>query len=329
MSEKPALLPVYLIVGEDELKREHLLERLRNRMAEMGDTDLNTDVFTAENATGSDIVTACNTLPFLGDVRCVLVKGVDALKKDDAAALAEYLESPCETTVLVLIGVKLAKNTKLYKAVEKVDKKAVLDCTPKKRYELPKHVRSMAVSHGITITATAAEMLVELVGENTVHLDAELKKLAVAHQGKNAVSEKEVLDLVSQTAEARPWEFVNAFGARDIKQAMDLYYKMDSISPFALLGQCVTRVRELLAWHALNRRGQAHALASYLKVPEWRVKNHAQWARKWTPCQLRHVLSASRDVERAMKSGANPDDAFLTWILDSCNLKSEDPRLRR
>ena len=60
-----------------------------------------------------------------------------------------------------------------YKAAAKHGKSAVIDCAPLKRYELPKTVRSMAVGHGVTLTEGAAAKIVELVGEDTVHLDNE------------------------------------------------------------------------------------------------------------------------------------------------------------
>lgn len=52
-----------------------------------------------------------------------------------------------------------------------------------KKYELPKTVRAMAVTHGITLDDAAAQHLIELVGENTVHLGCRLKKLALSHTG--------------------------------------------------------------------------------------------------------------------------------------------------
>ena len=321
MTEKPTLLPVYLIIGEDELKRDHLLERMRVRIAEMGDADLNTDTFDATQALGNEIVTTCNTLPFLGDVRCVIVKNIDALKKADADMVAEYLSSPCETTVLVMVGVKLAKNTKLYKAVAKVSKTSILECVPKKRFELPKHIRDMAATHGVTISASAAELLVEMVGENTVHLDAELKKLAIAHQGKNPINEAEVRAIVSETAEVKPWDIANAYANRDLKTCIELIGRMESDSPYRIIGGCVDKIRELLIYHALQKRGQASSFASYLKVPAWRVKNHPQWARKWKPCELRHALSTSRDAERAMKTGAVPKEAFIDWMIESLSYR--------
>ena len=39
------LLPAYLINGEDQLKRETVLKRLRSRLEAMGDLDFNCDTF--------------------------------------------------------------------------------------------------------------------------------------------------------------------------------------------------------------------------------------------------------------------------------------------
>ena len=130
------LLPAYLVNGEDELKRETVLKRLRARMDKLGDMDFNSDTFDGVDAVGADIVTACNTMPCASEARLVVVRNADALTKADSEAVVEYLASPSPTTVLALVARKLAKNTRLYKAVDALGKQAVIDCAPKKAYDL-------------------------------------------------------------------------------------------------------------------------------------------------------------------------------------------------
>ena len=173
-------------------------------------------------------MSACNTVPFASPLRLVAVRNAEKLKKPDAEALVAYLESPSPTTVLALEAEKLAKNTRLYKAAAKHGKSAVIDCAPLKRYELPKMVRSMAVGHGVTLTEGAAAKIVELVGEDTVHLDNEVRKIALAHRGADPVNEHEIVALVSRTAEVKPWEFVDAFSARDLQKCL-LYLGADEV----------------------------------------------------------------------------------------------------
>ena len=122
--------------------------------------------------------------------------------------------------------------------------------------------------------------------------------------------------LVSRTAEVKPWEFTNAFAARDTAKCLLDLQRMKSVSPHALLPMCVTRIRELMCAQSLAARGQGRGIAAALKQPDWRVKNHAAWARKYTPQELRQALITARDTEQAMKSGADPDAAFREWVVN-------------
>lgn len=319
MNEKKTqkLLPAYLAVGEDALKRRTVLERLRKRVSEYGDLEFNRDEFDGDRASGSDIAVACNTLPFASEVRLVEVTHAEKLGKQDAEVLCAYLSAPNESTVLVLSAEKLAKNTRLYKAVAAIGKTAVIDCAPMKRYELVRALRAMAVGHGITITESAAETLVSYVGEDTVRLDTELRKLALAHSGSDPVTQQEVESLVARTSEAKPWELVDAFSARDAKACLRLLPLLKSASPYALIGMCTNRLRELACAKSLDARGEGGRLAETLGVPAWRVKNHRTWARGFSEAELKRAFLTARDCERAMKSGADPESTFRDWLFST------------
>lgn len=311
------LIPAYLVTGADELKKETVIRRLHTRISQVCDLEFNFDRFNGESASGEEVVSACDTLPFASDIRLVQVDAVDRMRKADIEAIVEYLEHPNETTVLALVATSITKNTRLYKAVSKLGKQAVIDCTPIKRKDLPSRVRDMAVGHGLTMTLSAANTLIDLVGENTVAIDAELKKLAISHRGTDPINDNEVNALVSRTAEVKPWEFVDSFSARNAKKCVLLRSRMESVSDYALMAMCVNRIRELMTTRSLMERGQQAQIAKKLKMPDWRVKNHAMWARGFTQEKLRRALVTARDAERAMKSGADPRATFTDWYLSA------------
>ena len=309
------LLAAYLVVGEDALKRRTVLERLRKRLFPDGDSDFDREAFVGENAQGADIVASCNTLPFMAEHRLVEVANVDKLAKASSEALVEYLASPNESTILALSADKLAKSTRLYKAVAALGKNAIIDCTPLKHYELVKAIRSMAVGYGFAMEPDACEALVELVGENTVHIDSELAKLALGHAGKEPVTRRIVEQFVARTSEPKPWQLVDALSARDIEKCMWTFDFIESSTPVFLITQMATRIRELICAKTLNERGEALQLADALKLQPWRVKNHVAWSRNYTFEELERALSSARDCERAMKSGADPDVALREWLF--------------
>ena len=313
-----SLLPVYLVVGEDELKRETVMKRLHARLEKMGDLSFNSETFSAATCTGEDVITAANTLPFASPIRLVEVYEVEKLKKADSELIAAYLKEPCTTTVLALVGDKLDKRSRLYKAVQAFGKTAFIDCTPFERRDMNKVIRSMAVGHGITFTEGAASALLDLVGTNTVSLDAEIRKLSLSHRGSDPVNENEVLSMVSFTKEIKPWEFIDAFAARNAQRCVYLLHRMENTSPFGLLTMCTTRLRELISAKALIARGEQGKIASVLKIPEWKVKLYRTWIKGFSMKELVGALKGARDTEARMKSGADKDEEFLRWMLEVC-----------
>lgn len=316
---KDSLFPAYAAVGDDALKRDAVAKRLRARLQKLGDLSFNYDEFNGETAEGGSIVAACNTIPFASPVRMVRIKDADKLKKADSEELVAYLQSPNDSTVLLLEAEKLAKTTRLYKAVAAFGKNAIIDCAVPKRAELPRLVRSMAVGHGIAITDGAARLLVELAGEDTVRLDAELGKIALAHVGSDAVTEHEVSGLVARTTEVKPWDFLDAMSARNAKRTLVCLSRMSSVSPHSLIAMSTGRIRELICAKTLVNRGEGRAIAAALGKKDWQVKHHSEWAARFTESELRAAILAARDTERAMKSGSDPDEAFLDWLLSFLN----------
>lgn len=315
--QKKELLAAYLLVGEDSLKRSRTLVKLRERLKKLGDLTFNSDDLDGEIVLGEDVVTACNTVPFASEKRLVHVRNADKLKKTDSEAIISYLKSPCETTVLLLEAEKLAKNTRLYKAIAAIDSEAIIDCAPPAAKELPTTVRSFAVGCGVTFTDAAARKLIEFVGEDMVRLDSEVRKIALAHRGSAAVSEAEVASMVAHTSEVKWWSFVDAFAARDLPKSLALLGEMKKTSPFFLLPKCIIRIRELICVQTMARRGNPAAAAKELKFPDWKMKNYKIWARMFSPEELRGALSSARDAELRMKSGADADEAFRDWVVDT------------
>lgn len=318
MPKEATLLPVYLAVGDDTLKRETVEDRLVRRVGRMGDLSFNSEFFDGAQAEGAAIVSACNTLPFASTVRLVTVRNADKLKSADARCVADYLASPNPTTVLALYAGKLAKNSRLYKAVAAFGKTAVINCASVKKNQLPSLVSGMAKSHGLQMTEGAIRELIDRVGSDTVHLDGELRKLSLAHVGSDPVNEGEVALAVGRTTEIKPWEFTDAFAARNLARCLYCLQHMPSATPYGLLSGCIKRIRELIVTKAVEQRGQGSGLAQALGLPAsqaWKVRSYPAWAHGFTASELRDALKSGRDAERRMKSGYDPAGTFEDWLL--------------
>ena len=311
-------MPAYLVVGSDELKRSHAVARMKKRLEASGLADFNLDERDmSKEQTPEDVLSSLNTFPMGADFRLVILRPCDRLPKAMSEMLVDYLKNPSSTTVLLLVAEKLAKNTRLYKAVAKIDKKAIVECAPKKRWELPQQVRSMATAHGKAITQGGAEELVSRVGESTRMLDNELKKLASMVEG-GEITQADVERFVVRTAEPRPWDILDAVSARNLPKALSLLRMMPQRQEIMLYSLLTTRIRELIYAKALDARGEGSTLARALGLQSWQVKNHLRWARGFKMSELLGALESAVDVELALKGSQTSDVALIRWVTQIC-----------
>lgn len=317
MTKDAQLLAAYLIVGDDELKRETAVRRLKARLgSDEGVAQFNLDEHAS--AAGLDpeaLSSSLDTMPFGSDFRLVILHQAEKLPKALSEAIVDYLADPNPDAVLCLDAASLSKGTRLYKAVARLGTHAVIDCSPKKRFELPAYVRSLATSHGATISQAAATELVSRVGESTVYLDNELKSLIALKGPGCEISVSDVEAHVARTAEVKPWDLLDAVCERDATKACTLLARMPTTSPVLIHSFLMGRVRELICAKALAERGEGALLASELKKQQWQVKNYQRWARGFTMEELERALAAGAACERDLKGSGDSETAIRLLIL--------------
>lgn len=312
------LLAAYLAVGADELKRQRTVERLESHLdGQFRDFNLDEREASGDLA-AEDLLASLMALPFGPGPRLVVVRRAERLPKPVSEAIVSYLADPNPTTVLLLVAESLAKGTRLYKSVAALGPKAVVDCSPKRRSELPALVSRMAAVRGKSMSHDAAAELVSLVGESTVMLDTQVRTLCELVGDVDEVTLDDVRAHVRRVAEVKPWDLLDAVSARDLPRALSLYSMMRDPSQVFLLSLVAGRMRELVCAASLEARGESAALASTLKRAPWQVRRLPAWARGFSAAELAGSFRLCADADRALKGGADPDVTFVRLVSDIC-----------
>ena len=308
-------LSAYLLNGEDELKRKFVLNKLVERASKLGDIEMNKDVFEGSKLDDDQIIVACNTVPFLSEVRLVICHNIDKAPKAISEMIIEYLQQPNDRCVLAMTASKLKKNTRLYKAIAKLGKEAVIDCAPRAKRELPAQVRDIAVSNGVFISDSAARMLIDMVGEDTVRINTELKKLR-AILGYNAnVGIEQVRDLVARTSEVKPWTLSDALASRNTDLICDLLSKINLSQPYSYFTFCLNTLRSLLRVKDFLNSASNREVAADIGVPDWKVQHFRNWARGYSSKELEEAIKSAAELDLKLKTGGSADVLFYQWIL--------------
>lgn len=313
--------PVYLIYGEQDLLLERALEQLKRSVGELADLDFNSETFDGEDAKADEIVAACNTLPFASERRLVVVRNVEKMGKDSAEALVRYAENPSETTILALVAKKLAKNTRLYKAVDKLG--GLIERAAPRPSEYPAEVQRLFERIGNTVTIEGAELMVNAVGKDLRRLSVEVDKAVAFTGAKTHLTVDDIEQVVSTAATTSVFELGAALGDRDSARALRLVNRLvdDGESIHGLHALSLRQVRDLIAARALIDRGRESAaeLAATLGRPEWQVRTIPRQARGFTSEELVDILRAAAAGEAEMKTSRNPRLVFERWIVKMCS----------
>ena len=261
---------------------------------------------------------AANTLPFMSGRRLVVVRDVDKLDAAAIEALVDYAKDPAPSTCLVLVAKKIAKNSKLYRAVSAGG--VVYEYTAPKRSEYCGEVVRLFRDRGKRIQPRAAQALVDLVGRDLRRLDIEADKVAAYAGEIDEVTLEDVRAVASAGPAASIFELADAVGSRDTAVALRLLRGLLADGePGTLVHSMLARhVRALVGACALLDRGVStpEAMAPQIGMAPWQAKNAARQAEHFSPGELATAMRGLAEAEEQMKT--SPVEVGLVlerWIV--------------
>jgi DNA polymerase-3 subunit delta len=173
--------PLYYIWSEESCFLEEALSKFIEVVISSHPVDFNFDTFDASTP-AQEIINSASTLPFMAPRRLVVIKDFQEFKAPAIKTLKNYLDSPSETTCMLILSRKAAR------ATLKVKWKSIgLNI---KEWEIPAWLRQAAAERGLKLSGDAVDYLIEFVGYEVGMLLMELEKLALS--GKKTVSGEDV-----------------------------------------------------------------------------------------------------------------------------------------
>jgi DNA polymerase-3 subunit delta len=294
------LRPAYLLLGSDRPKVRRALARLRARFGpEAGET------LAAEAVSGADAVVSLNALGLFGSGRLVVVEGVEAWKKADAAAIGAYLRQPAPGAVLALVADEAPRDTALADVVRKTGELL--------RYDIPKPkdlsvwVRAELDRLGVQASEEAARRLVEIVGDDVGVLALEIDKLATWACGEALGAREVELLAVAAAGDSPGWILSDAWGNRDVAGVLAACEAEleESVEPFLIAVRLAAQVGLVRAVQALASEGLgSREIAGRLKKHEFRVRKALGYAERHSSADLDLAIVRLAALDAALKGAS-------------------------
>ena len=310
--------PAYAAIGGNTPKRERAVAKLKSHVDPAFESFNLAEFPEGAALEAPDLMASLEQLPFGAEQRIVIVHEADKLPKETSDAIVAYLKDPNPACVLLLEAEKLAKNTRLYKAVAGSGPKSIIACDALKPYEIPGYIRQEGTRLGLTVLPDAADEMASRLGETLELIDNTLESILRIHGPRTLVDRSLVKAEVPRIVEPKPWDFCDAVCKRDLKGALEIYGRFDENTEVLLHKMLVDRLRELLVMKSLMTQGRPGDFKRHFPNKAWMANRLTGWSQNFSAAELRHALAAAIPCEQAIKGSKDAKTAMIAWCASIC-----------
>ena len=319
------IYPIYVVHGKDRRRAVDKQQEIVGQV--LGEADPQTALHTYEGgeAVLTEVLDDLRTLPFLSERRVVVVKDADPFISENREQLEKYLNEPARTGVLVLQADSFPSNTRVAKQAAKIGK--VFAYQPIQSKELGVYLINYARQHHqLQLDREAAEMLIELAGDESSILMNELDKLAAYLDGgekkRGRITPTEVEELVGSNRRYDAFNVIDAMAGGKGGEALELLDRMlsqDREAEFKAVGAFAWHFRRLYQGRILLEKGVGEGgIIGQLRV--WYQKSlFIQNVRQLSLRELGSCLQELMSIDANNKMGAGTVKSGLEkFIMEFC-----------
>ena len=307
---------MYYFYGAEEFEKEEVLKVLTEAVVAPAYRTFNLDVFLAEEMDVSNAINQAMTFPMVAPRRMVVIKRIERLAEGAATALLPLIQSPPDTTVLVITAEKPDARKKLFLELRKAAT-AVEFRVPYDR-EIPDWIAQRVGAAGRRIEAEAAHLLQMSVGSHLRELSNEIDKLMISTGDREVITRDDVVWVVGNTRGATIFELADAIGRRQVGGAMQILKRMleqgeNPVGMVAMLIRHITILRKA-SWLMGQRLPRAQ-MAAQLKVPPFFLNGYLEQARGFDDGALWEAYEALLEADNRLKSRARTPYIVLSNLV--------------
>jgi DNA polymerase-3 subunit delta len=302
--------PVCYLCGEEAAMKEAALKRLEGIFRP---ESFNFSVRDAETTDIAQALDEARTSPMLAEVRFVALKRAEKLKKEPLKLLLEYLADPCPSAcLLVLADWPRERQDPIPGALS--DGSALVDFSPMSAPQAVAHLNSVLLSGGVKSDGEALELLVELLGTDSLTLDGEAEKIALYMHGLGRVfNTEDAVALAGFSRTQKPFELSNAVCGRQAAHAAAAAVKMldSGTEPLALLSQISRSMERMLKVKRLSAAGDGPAAAYQAGMSPGQHHAALRDAGAYSEDKLLRSLRRCLEAEELLKSSSKRDPGLV------------------
>ena len=262
--------------------------------------DFNKVIFTDEGyKTASDIINACQVLPFCDNKRLVVVNDYLGKKNEsERKAFLKYFENQIDSACLVFFS---TIKSEFFTSLE--GKVVTIDCEKVSNNYLSKFVLNKLKEANLEISPNALNKMLDYCNFSITKVNTEVDKLKTLALKTPVLDEEIIENHITKDIEYIIFDLTNAIS---LKQNDKVYLLIDNMlknkeQPVNIIATISAHFRRL--FYVARSEFSNGELAELLGVKEYAVTKYKQQAQNFTQKKLKEIFDKCIEVEFMAKNG--------------------------
>jgi DNA polymerase-3 subunit delta len=320
--------PLYLLHGEEPYFIDHVSDYMESHILSDAEKGFNQTVLYGKDTDIMTVLNAAKRYPMMADYQVIIVKEAQEMKwgKEDSDKkginpVLSYLENPLSSTILVFCYKygKFDKRKKTYKAIDKNG--LVFESASLYDNKIPGWIEGYVADKKYRISAQAAAMLCEYLGNDLSKIANELDKLMLNIAAGQEIGLKDIQDNIGISKEYNVFELQSALVKRDVYKANQIinYFEANpKANPVVLvLGNLNNFFSKVLLYHYVKDKTPQN-VARELGVNPYFIKDYEQAARNFDYYRSTQIIGWLREYDlksKGVNSNASHGDLLKELVF--------------
>lgn len=318
----------YLFTGEEEYLMENAINAIKKKYINPSFETLNYLNIDEKETNFETILNACETLPFMGDKKVVVVNDIEKMIENDnndlSKKLSKYIESLDKYVLLILIDKRnsLKKTTSIYKNSKKLDR--VVDFATLKGRDINTWVENTAIKKDKVISSSNINYFLNKstyskYGSDKNLYDIENEFLKVIAYSEDSEITRENIDMVLiKTLDNNIFDLLKNISSRNSNQALktfgEIYSTKEPVQK--VLYMIIRHMRLLLMYKLYREQGYSeNETRTKMKISSYEFKNISYQSKGFTKERLKQALDEILDLDIKLKTSSGDDKLALEILI--------------
>ena len=308
---------IYYIVGSEEYFKEKIIKKAESILINKSSKDFNLDIFFGAEATDSQVLNACYSLPMLSEHRLVIVHDFEQLSFNDSETFAKYAASPVKETILILIAKKDDKRKKVFSEIHKHAFVFKAD-SPKNEQTIITWLKSQIKSKNIEIEEEALHLFYDHVGNQLFYLENQLSKLELFAGNEKKIAVKDIEDMIGISKEYSVFELIRNILFRNRKKAFETLNILieQGEDAIAMIAAMYYRFQKQLLYFQASKEHQSDKeIADKSGIRPFMVKEYRSVSQNYSQRKIEEAIIHLYESDKMLKtSSSRQKDILVTAI---------------